>query len=159
MKKYIKHFITISRHKWYVMVECFKRGLFLQGILHDLSKYSFTEFFTSAKYFQGNGSPIDKEKLEKGYSIAWLNHKANNKHHWHYWTDWKDGKAIVVPMPEKYIQEMLCDYIGAGKAYNKNKWTSDEPLRYYENVDKDKMFLHEETRKRFEELLKMVAEN
>jgi hypothetical protein len=153
MNKIIRHFITITKHKWYVGIECFKRGLFIQGILHDLSKYSFTEFFISAKYFQGGSSPIDREKNERGYSIAWLNHKAKNKHHWVYWTDRKDGKEIAIPMPEKYIQEMLCDYIGAGKAYNKAKWTPNEPLRYYEQVDKDKMFLHPETRKRFEELL------
>ena len=153
MEKYIKHFITISKHKWYVAIECFRRGMIWQGITHDLSKYSFIEFFTSAKYFQGTGSPIDAEKKEKGYSIAWLNHKAKNKHHWIYWTDRKDGKEIAVPMPEKYIQEMLCDFIGAGKAYSKDKWTSRSPLEFYLKGEKDRMFLHPETKKRFEELL------
>lgn len=158
MKKYLKHFIVISKHKWYVGVECFKRGLYWQGIVHDLSKFGFTEFFTSARYFQGTGSPIDAEKKERGYSTAWLNHKAKNKHHWIYWTDRKDGKEIAVPMPEKYIQEMLCDYIGAGKAYNKKKWMPTESLRYYQEVDKDKMFLHPETRKRFENLLQSLQD-
>lgn len=157
MKKYIKHFIVISKHKWYVGIECFKRGLYWQGIVHDLSKFGFTEFFTSARYFQGDSSPIDAEKKERGYSIAWLNHKAKNKHHWIYWTDRKDGKEIAVPMPDKYIKEMLCDYIGAGKAYNKTKYTNQSPLNYYENVDKNKMLLHQETRLKFEELLKELA--
>ncbi|GAG39995.1 unnamed protein product, partial [marine sediment metagenome] len=76
MTKYIKHFITITKHKYYVAIECFKVGLFWQGIVHDLSKYSFTEFFISAKYFQGNSSPTNKERVERGYSLAWLNHKA-----------------------------------------------------------------------------------
>ena len=151
MKKYIEHFKTITTHKWYVMLECFKRGLYWQGIIHDLSKYSFTEFFVSARYFTGKGSPIDAEKNDKGYSIAWLNHKANNKHHWIYWTDRKDGEEIAVEMPEKYIQEMLCDFIGAGKAYNKD-WTPEEPLKFYLNI-KDTILLHKDTRKRFEELL------
>lgn len=157
MENYIKHFKTIIKHKWYVGVECFKRGLYWQGIIHDLSKLSFTEFFTSAKYFQEFKSPIDAEKADIGYSVAWLNHKAKNKHHWMYWTDRKDGKEIAVPMPEKYIQEMVCDYIGAGKAYNTEKWTPAEPLNYYNNIDSKKMLLHPNTRKRFEELLKELT--
>lgn len=150
MKKYIKHFITITRHKYYVGMECFKRGLYWQAITHDLSKYGFIEFFTSAKYFQGSSSPIEKEKSEKGYSMAWLNHKAKNKHHWIYWTDTKNGNWYAAPMPEKYIQEMLCDYIGAGKTYNPKKWTSKEPYDYYQKVDKDRMLLHPDSRKIFE---------
>lgn len=154
MMQYLKHFLTITKHKYYVGVECFKRGMYWQGLVHDLSKYSFVEFFTSARYFQGGkSSPIMAEKRERGYSIAWLNHKAKNKHHWIYWLDRKDGVEIAVPMPEKYIQEMLCDYIGAGKAYSKGKWSPSEPLKYYNEVDSKKMILHPGTRERFEELL------
>jgi len=152
MKKYIKHFIIITKHKYYVGFECFKRGLYRQGIMHDLSKYSFIEFFTSARYFQGGSSPIEAEKKEKGYSVAWLNHKAKNKHHWIYWTDRKDEQEIAIPMPEKYIQEMLCDFIGAGKAYNKKQWTPQAPLNYYKQVESKKMVLHPTTKVRFENL-------
>lgn len=156
MSKYLKHLMVILKHKYYVGVECFKRGLYWQGIVHDLSKFSRVEFFTSARYFQGDRSPIEAEKAAKGYSLAWLNHKAKNKHHWIYWTDRKDGKEIAVPMPEKYIQEMLCDFIGAGKAYNPKGWTKKEPLNFY-NKTKHLMLLHEDTRKRFEELLNELA--
>ena len=40
----IKHFKTITNHKMLVMKYCFKVGLYKQGLLHDLSKYSFVEF-------------------------------------------------------------------------------------------------------------------
>lgn len=153
MNKYIKHFKVIVRHKWFVGIECFKRGLYWQGIVHDLSKFSYTEFFASARYFQGDKSPIEMEKSELGYSIAWLNHKAKNKHHWLYWTDMVNGEWKAVPMPDKYITEMFCDYIGAGKAYNKEKWTPDMPLKYYREVDAKRMLLTEETRIKFEFLL------
>ena len=53
------------RHKWYVMVECFKVGLYRQGIVHDLSKFSITEFMPSARYFQGDKSPTEKERIER----------------------------------------------------------------------------------------------
>ena len=67
MKKYIKHFMTITKHKYYVMKFCFKCRLYKRGIMHDLSKYSLTEFFSSARYFQGTSSPIDAEKRDSRF--------------------------------------------------------------------------------------------
>ena len=52
-----KHFRTITRHKILVMCGCFRIGLYKQGLLHDLSKYSLTEFLPGAKYYQGTMSP------------------------------------------------------------------------------------------------------
>lgn len=42
------HFKTITSHKLLVMKYCFKVGLYKQGLLHDLSKYSPTEFLVGA---------------------------------------------------------------------------------------------------------------
>lgn len=129
--KYIKHFKVIMVHKWVVMIECFKRGLYWQGIMHDWSKLHPVEFFESAKYFQGNTTPVNAIKKEKGHSIAWLNHKGRNKHHWQYWVDWYDGELRPVKMPKKYLDEMVCDLIGASKAYLKGKYDCREPLNYF----------------------------
>lgn len=151
MSKYIKHLIIITKHKYYVLVECWKRGLYWQGIVHDLSKYSLIEFFTSAKYFQGDKTPIGVEKAEKGYSIAWLNHKSKNKHHWEYWIDFKDGELLLCPIPQKYVIEMSCDMIGASKAYLRGKYNPKEPLKYF--LDKKDTFLMEPNSKRLLEKL------
>ena len=72
MNKYWKHFKTIMKHKIEVGKVCFKFGLYWQGLAHDLSKFSITEFAPSARYFQGTGSPIDKEKeaLRIVYRVA-----------------------------------------------------------------------------------------
>jgi len=67
----------------------------LARIVHDLSKYSIIEFFESARYFQGLSSPIDATKREIGYSIAWQNHKAKNKHHWQYWVDFNGKEPLL----------------------------------------------------------------
>jgi len=155
LNKYWEHFKTITKHKWYVMKACFKSKLYWQGIVHDLSKYSITEFFTSAKYFTGNSSPVDAEKIKNGYSLAWQNHKAKNKHHWHYWTDFENGDLIILKMPAKYLAEMLCDWVGAGKAYNKGNWTIDTFKSWYQH-DKENMVLHESTRSYIELLMKNV---
>ena len=60
----IKHFKTITYHKWQVLKGCFAVGLYWRGLCHDLSKYSPSEFFIGAKYYQGNRSPIDACKEE-----------------------------------------------------------------------------------------------
>ena len=155
MKKYLRHFITITKHKWFVMCACFRCGLIWQGITHDLSKYSLIEFFASARYFQGNSSQIDAEKRANGYSLAWQNHKAKNKHHWQYWTDFETGKLILLRMPPKYVAEMLCDWVGAGKAYNKDKWTIDEFTGWYAK-NRDIYHLHQSTKAYIDMLVENV---
>ncbi len=136
--KYLRHLRTIIKHKYYVWIECFRVWLYRQWLVHDLSKFSITEFFISAKYYQWKSSPIDKERIEIWYSKARLNHKWKNKHHFHYWIDIDRWQVIPVQMPYKYVLEMCCDFIWAGKAYNNvsnDKW---EPLKYRtEKINKD----------------------
>lgn len=60
------HFLTITKHKCEVMKNCFAVGLYRQGLLHDLSKYSWEEFATGVKYYQGNRSPNAAGKRRKG---------------------------------------------------------------------------------------------
>ena len=60
------HFLTITQHKLLVMQNCFRVGLFKQGLLHDLSKYSPAEFLTGVHYYQGDRSPNAAEREEKG---------------------------------------------------------------------------------------------
>lgn len=153
MNKYWEHFKTITRHKYFVMIECFKLGIYWQGIIHDLSKYSIIEFSESAKYFHGTGTPINKIKQEIGYSRAWLHHKGINKHHWEYWTDFFDGEIKPCPIPKKYIKEMYCDMIGASKAYLKQKYDKNEPLNYFLKR-KDKFLMVKEDKEYLEKLLR-----
>lgn len=152
--KYIKHFITITQHKFIVMKLCFKCGMIKRGLLHDLSKYSFIEFFSSAKYFQGNRSPIDAAKEENGYSLAWQHHKGHNPHHWEYWID-NIGTYKNTPcrIPYEYVIEMICDWVGAGIVYSKQKCDFDapysEPLEYYLAHTNERIF-HPETQELIE---------
>ncbi len=154
------HFATITAHKFRVMKYCFASGLYWQGLLHDLSKYSFAEFSVGVKYYQGNRSPNDKERQEKGCSYAWLHHKGRNKHHVEYWIDYTptgDHHMGGMKMPERYVYEMICDRIAASEIYLKDAYTSNAALAYYER-GKNHYMLHPETRALLEELLMMVAE-
>ena len=152
-----KHFKTVCKHKQVVFRECWACGIGWQGIVHDLSKFTRTEFSPSAKYFQGNRSPIEAEKEDCGYSFAWLHHKGCNPHHWEYWIDFaSDGGIIADRIPKKYVIEMLCDWIGAGKVYAKGKWSQNDPLDYYNKVRAGRYF-HPETEQvivRFLELIR-----
>lgn len=145
LEKYIKHFITITKHIHYVRKFCFKCGYYKRGLLHDLSKYSPTEFFASAKNFQGDRSPIDAEKEKYGYSLAWQHHKGHNPHHWEYWIDELGtfrNKPIIIP--KEYVIEMLCDWLGAGIVYSNNKVDFNkpysEPLEYFKKYEGERIF-------------------
>ena len=111
MNKAWEHLKTVTRHKWLVMEGCFQVGLFRQGIMHDLSKFSPTEFIVGAKYWQGNRSPNNAEREDIGYSSSWLHHKGRNKHHYEYWIDYSAndirGGMAPAPMPTRYVIEML----------------------------------------------------
>ena len=81
LRNAIGHFKTITKHKLLVTKTCFKAGLYKQGLLHDLSKYTPTEFVAGIKYWQGDKSPNSIQKKVEGVSYAWLHHKGRNKHH------------------------------------------------------------------------------
>lgn len=157
--KAIRHFKTITHHKMLVMKYCFKVGLYKQGLLHDLSKYGWTEFRVGIRYYQGNRSPNNAEREAIGYSSAWLHHKGRNKHHYEYWIDYGlQGSGMKgMKMPVKYVVEMFLDRIAASKNYEKEHYKDDSSLRYYLGGKKE-MLIHEDTKKLLEELLYMLAE-
>lgn len=127
-----KHLHKINKHRYYVCRNCFKAHQYKRGLLHDLSKYSPTEFFESVKYYQGTYSPIEACKKENGWSKAWLHHRGRNKHHWEYWIDNIDnGYPEAILIPYEYAVEMLCDYIGAGQAYQGKDWTPYSEWRWW----------------------------
>lgn len=158
--KIVRHFKTITYHKWLVCKGCFAVGLYRQGLLHDMSKYSPAEFWVGAKYFQGNRSPNNAEREAVGYSTAWLHHKGRNKHHYEYWIDYAldggQGGMAPVPMPRRYIAEMVMDRIAACKVYLGAAYTDESPLAYYRNR-REPAPMHASTAKCLEFLLGMLA--
>jgi hypothetical protein len=155
----IKHFITITKHRNKVISHCFRAGIGWQGLFHDLSKYSPTEFIPGARYYLGDRSPTEKERAIHGYSVAWIHHKGRNRHHFEYWTDVnpETKRYEPVPMPLKYITEMFCDRVAASKIYQGDKYTDRSALEYYRHGNpRGKM--HTTTADTLEEWLTMLAE-
>lgn len=158
--KLINHFLTITHHKWIVCKNCFRCGLYLQGITHDLSKYSPVEFFVGVKYYQGYRSPNNAEREVKGYSSAWLHHKGRNRHHLEYWIDYplNSGAGLVgCKMPVRYVYEMFCDRIAASKIYNGPRYTDADPWNYYDR-SKEHYIMHPDSQALLEKLLFMLKE-
>ena len=158
--KALKHLCTITKHRHIVMKECFKVGLYKQGLLHDLSKYSWTEFKVGCKYYQGTRSPNNAEREDKGCSYAWLHHKGRNKHHYEYWIDYGlDGtkKLTGMKMPVCYVVEMFLDRIAACKVYKGDAYTCSDPLDYFMG-GKGYYLMHPQTEALLEKLLRMLSE-
>lgn len=160
--KAVQHFCTITKHKILVMKGCFRVGLYRQGLLHDLSKYTWTEFRVGCKYYQGTRSPNNAEREDKGYSAAWLHHKGRNKHHYEYWIDYsiEDGKVVMagMKMPKKYIVEMVMDRIAASKVYKGSAYKDSDPLQYLLQSGSMEHLMHKDTLYLLEKLLRMLAE-
>lgn len=133
--KLIKHLKIINKHKYYVTKLCFRCGLYKQGLLHDLSKYSMVELKSGATYYDdGTRSPNGIERQIVGYSKAWLHHKGRNKHHWEYWVDFGKDGAMPAKIPIKYVVEMFCDRVAATQVYSGDNYTDEAPLAYYQRT-------------------------
>ncbi len=134
----MRYAIATIRHKWYVLLA----GLHLKGIplwrllIHDWTKFTPAELPHYNRYFHGD----KKNVLE--FAAAWNHHENHNPHHWGYWIA-RTGKYAgqPLPMPRAYAREMVADWMGAGRAYNRSwdmtKWLTDNLPR---------ITLHEESR-------------
>lgn len=151
----LEHLRTVNRHRHLVRKYCFRLGLYWQGLTHDLSKYSPTEFWRSTKYYQGYRSPNDQERLVNGVSLSWLHHKGRNRHHFEYWTDYGvSGEGIIgVEMPKKYVAEMFCDRLAASKVYRGQDFQPGDPYQFFQYGKKKRLLMHPATSELLETIL------
>ena len=161
-----KHFKTITYHKILVGKGCFKVGLYWQGLMHDMSKYSPAEFKIGMKYYQGTRSPNNAEREDIGYSSAWLHHKGRNKHHFEYWIDYLINDDGTVGfggnrMPKRYVAEMFCDRIAACRIYLGDKYTDASAYDYYKKGTGKRVgpLIHPETAAELEEMLRVLKDD
>lgn len=149
MNKYIKYTSYVIKHKWFVFLECLrlgkynpnasiKLGLFLRGIVHDMSKFGPFEFSQYMEYFAGKDSPNRQANFDR----AWNHHQKFNKHHWqHHILLRDDGSMEVLEMPELDAYEMVADWVGAGIAIHGRR-----EIKEWYKANYDKIQLHPNTR-------------
>ncbi|MDO5411623.1 MAG: DUF5662 family protein [Lachnospiraceae bacterium] len=166
MEKYLEnakgHLKVVLHHKWEVMKGCFRVGLYRQGIVHDLSKFSPVEFGAGIRHFQqGMRSPNARERELYGYSCSWMHHKGRNKHHFEYWTDVSDDKKHCLAgkkMPPRYLAEMVMDRIAASKTYKGRDYTDRTALDYLLKSS-DNETMNPETYRELKKILTILAEH
>lgn len=160
-QKFWGHLSTVTRHRHRVIAHCARAGILWQGLRHDLSKYSPTEFWQGVKFFDGTHSPTEDERRTLGYSLAWMHHKGRNRHHFEYWSDYnpKTKRVEPVEMPVRFLAEMFCDRVAASKIYLQDRYDQTCPLDYFQrSTSKKRGMLHPETERQLTELLTILAE-
>ena len=153
------HFCTVSKHKYLVFLHCVRAGIPIQGIFHDMSKFSPTEFLEGARFYLGSRSPTEREREVYGYSKAWMHHKGRNKHHYEYWSDVPPGKHAYepVPMPTRYLVESVMDRIAASKVYRGKDYADGDALAYLYREHASEL-LHPDTYRKMEFLLTLLRD-
>ena len=157
VSNFFKHIKLVSKHKWLVFKFSVKLGIPFRGLMHDLSKFSYDEFWESVKYYDGKVSPITKCKQENGYSKAWLHHKGRNKHHVQYWVD-LGTKGVAPVIPYKYMAEMICDKLSASITYNGKNWTNSSEYEYWVK-EKKRIIVNPKIENFLEEVFLNLKEN
>lgn len=160
-QRFFGHLKTVCKHKYYVAQGCFKCGLYYQGIVHDLSKFSPTEFGIGIKYFDGHKSPNAVERsIHDGCSTSWLHHKGRNRHHFEYWIDFAfhQNKTVYgTKMPMKYVAEMVCDRRAACITYQGSRYTPASTWNHY-YMHRQYIVMHNDTRAVLEHCLKLLRD-
>jgi hypothetical protein len=155
---HLRYASYVIRHKWWVLVAGLRIGAPLWLLLvHDLSKFMPSEWFAYATYFWAPkpipALPRILARRQDAFDAAWLLHQHRNPHHWQFWLLREDdGGAKCLPMPRKYVLEMVADWMGAGRAIT-GRW---ECAAWYAK-NRDRMLLHQDTRDLVESILEEHA--
>lgn len=140
--KFFGHLKNVLMHRHLVFIYSLKVGIPLQGLIHDLSKFLPSEFIPSIKYFPKTYTPCFEERKHNNMSsLIAIRHTNRNKHHYEYWIDIYKGNIILRKIPFKYNLEFCIDGIAASKTYNKNNYSKDIPLSYF-NARKERYLMH-----------------
>lgn len=152
MKRAFTYLRYVARHKWWVFVACRAAGVgFWQAVAHDWHKLLPDEFGPYMRTFyaaDGSGQYAPSNEFAR----AWHLHQKRGRHHWQHWLlTWDRGDTEPLPMPDKFVREMVADWYGAGRAIT-GKWEARE---WYEK-NRDKIRLEDRTRVRVEGLLALA---
>lgn len=147
---YWKYLLYVIEHKWNVGIECVKMGMPFHAVTHDLSKFLPSEFFPYAKFFYSKNRTKEYKQTDENdenFQTGWCYHQKRNKHHWNYWVSvTRKDEVIPIPMPRKYIRQMVADWRGMSRKFG------GSPAQYYRD-NHHKFIMHHETIEHLREYL------
>ena len=156
MRDHLQYLLYVLKHKFYVFLACQETNASLwSGLIHDWSKFTPGEWFAYVKTFYAPDGTKKGMRVEtEEFNQAWNLHQKRQPHHWQHFSLLKDnGKVLSLEMPEKYVREMVADWIGAGWAI-----TGKREVKSWYEKNKEKMTLHPNTRVLVERILSQVRE-
>jgi hypothetical protein len=130
---------------------------------HDSSKFSEDEFDAYRRHFHrtdeeiliDDTNPASAQEAESNFQKAWEHHYMNNNHHPQWWCYHDSSGARTpervdpTPMSLDAIIHMICDWSAMSLKFDHTY----SPLSWYATADKEKSFMHPETKRIVEELL------
>lgn len=159
MKAHFAYLRYVLKHKWHVFRGCIALGVPLhQAIIHDWVKFLPVEFSPYVyQFYNADGSKrtvrdasgsYDPNKQADAFKRAWLHHQRQ-PHHWQAWISIGDGGNLSpLPIPQRFVLEMVADWYGAGMAI-----TGKPELESWFLKNKDKMLLEDGTRYRVQQAI------
>lgn len=119
----MKYFKKLLKHKFFVLYYGIRytKAPVWNLIVHDWSKFLPYEYKRYKAYFTSEKT----QEVVKEFDYGWLSHQNNNKHHWEYWitrsghaaSDRSIDEYYPLDIPEKYIREMIADWMAASRIY------------------------------------------
>ena len=159
MSGHFRYLSYVLRHKWHVFWTCIRLRVPLhQAVVHDWQKFLPVEWFPYVDRFCGPGAARRDAGGDRhapageAFERAWLHHQRLGPHHWQHWVPAADDGARARAMPERYVREMVADWIGAARAQGHEP----DPHGFYA-AKRDRMRLHPDTRRYLEDLLSARA--
>jgi hypothetical protein len=151
----------VWRHKLAVYRAARRLGLTWLGLLHDWSKLRPDEWVPYALYFNGPSTgPTGAARRKAAFDAAWLRHIHRNRHHPQHWVLRQDTDGVVcLEMPDRYVLEMVADWVGAGMALKGHGWADAGPecrLWWWANRERSGYRLHPHTRAKVETILETL---
>lgn len=129
----LRYFFSVIFHKICILISGYYINKILSStsyqvsyrrlLLHDLSKFSSSEFWPYAEHFYG------EKKHEDQFHQAWFHHVQYNDHHYEHfienypsfakllWANSPIDSLIIHEMPDEAIVEMIADNLAASRSY------------------------------------------
>jgi hypothetical protein len=174
LQPHLQYLGYVLRHKWHVFWACVLLGVPVwRAVIHDWTKFTPAEWGPYVRRFYGpqgyrpgpesKGYNHDQNKgQDAAFDAAWEHHWRRNPHHPQYWVrgeedygyaPWGSEAERVQEMPLTYVQEMVADWIGAGRAQGK-----PDIMGWYQ-ANKENIVLHPFSRAIAESLLQVLQQH